>query len=31
VKELFEEQKEPRKEKKNFCKRCGYNDFCWSI
>ena len=30
VKELFEGQKEPIKEKKSFCKRCGYSDFCWS-
>ena len=30
VKELLEEEKEPKKEKKNFCKRCGYNEFCWN-
>ena len=30
VKELLEEEKEPKKERKNFCNRCGYNEFCWS-
>ncbi|HQM89860.1 MAG TPA: CRISPR-associated protein Cas4 [Exilispira sp.] len=30
VKELLEGEKEPKKDKKNFCKRCGYNEFCWS-
>ncbi|HNR44449.1 MAG TPA: CRISPR-associated protein Cas4 [Methanofastidiosum sp.] len=29
VKELLEGEKEPRKDRKNFCKRCGYNEFCW--
>lgn len=29
VKKLLEEEKEPKKEKKSFCKRCGYNEFCW--
>ncbi|NPV50159.1 MAG: CRISPR-associated protein Cas4 [Candidatus Methanofastidiosum sp.] len=30
VKEILEEEIEPKKEKKNFCKRCGYNEFCWN-
>jgi CRISPR-associated exonuclease Cas4 len=30
VKELFDEEKEPKKEKKTYCKRCGYNEFCWN-
>jgi CRISPR-associated exonuclease Cas4 len=30
VKELLEAEKEPKKERKNFCNRCGYNEFCWS-
>lgn len=29
VKELLEGEKEPSKDRKNFCKRCGYNEFCW--
>lgn len=29
VKELLEGEREPKKERKNFCNRCGYNDFCW--
>lgn len=30
VKGLLEEEKEPRKERKNICDRCGYKEFCWS-
>ena len=29
VKEVLEGEKEPRKDRKSFCKRCGYNEFCW--
>lgn len=29
VKKLFESDIKPLKEKKSYCKRCGYNDFCW--
>ncbi|KYC45185.1 MAG: PD-(D/E)XK nuclease superfamily protein [Candidatus Methanofastidiosum methylothiophilum] len=29
VKELLNNENEPKKEKKNFCNRCGYNEFCW--
>lgn len=30
VKELLNGGKEPKKERKNICQRCGYNDLCWS-
>jgi len=29
VKDLFETEKEPKKERKNFCNRCGYYEICW--
>lgn len=30
VKELLNTEKEPIKERKNICQRCGYNTICWS-
>ncbi|NMC61037.1 MAG: CRISPR-associated protein Cas4 [Candidatus Methanofastidiosa archaeon] len=29
VKLLFDEQIEPKKERKNLCLKCGYKEFCW--